>query len=747
MKCAFISTYQPRECGIATFTNSLIKALDKNFQEMSGENTSYVIAMNDDDEAYHYDDIVKFTIRENHQRDYLKAADFINFNDTDVCVLEHEFGIFGGERGVYILPLLHRLKVPLIVTLHTVLKEPAFSEKAIIQEIGRMADVVVVMSKMAVKFLKEIYGIPGGKIALIEHGIPDFDFSHHDFFKRKFHFQDKKILMTFGLISSGKGIELAIKALPKVVQKHPDLVYYILGKTHPSVVRHSGEKYRHYLKQLAVKLKVSDNVFFVDTFINEHDLCEYLSATDLYVTPYVNEAQITSGTLAYAVGSGAAVISTPYWHAQELLANKRGILFDFGNHEELSEILNDLLGNPEKLEKLRKKAFEFGLKTKWPLMGKKYIDVAEKARKKALKPKPKREKIVDPTLLPKFDLTHIIHLTDTTGILQHAQWNVPDYYHGYCLDDNARALFVMAKAYDRKKEKKSLDLLSIYFAYLLHMQRNDGWFMNFFSYDHQFLDKKGSEDSFGRTLCALGFVVLHPPNDAFFQLARKLFDKAAPNFSKLITLRGIANTMIGISYYLEKFPYDEGMRFLFRKMAYKLVDAYELEKEKEWKWFEPVLTYDNGLLPASLFYAFERLEEEKILTVGLEAAQFLDKICIIDNQLSLIGNDHWYKKGGKRSFFAQQPVDAMAMVIMYKKAYDVTKEEIYLKKMFTAFQWFFGENELRVPLYDYETKGCNDGLGPDGVNRNQGAESSLAYLMAHLTVLTAFEHEKVIIKK
>ncbi len=749
MKFAFISTYKPRECGIATFTNSLINALDKNFAKMQGENSSYVIAMNDIDEGYNYPDIVKFTIRENHQRDYLKAADFINYNDTDVCILEHEFGIFGGERGVYILPLLHRLKVPLIVTFHTVLKEPTFSEKAIIKEIGHAADMIVVMSKTAIRFLREIYNIPARKIVLIEHGIPDFDFSRHDVFKQKYHLSDKITLMTFGLISSGKGIETVIKALPKVVKKYPELIYLILGKTHPTVVKHSGEEYRNSLKQLSKKLNVSKNVVFIDHFLSETNLCEYLSATDMYVTPYVNKAQITSGTLSYAVGAGAAVISTPYWHAQELLSGNRGILFDFGDHEALAEILLDLLNHPEKLKKFRQKAFDYGLKTKWPLMAEKYIATAEKSIKLVSRKKPQKEKIIDPTLLPKFDLAHIKRLTDNTGILQHARFNIPDYTHGYCLDDNARALLVMAKAYNRKKEKEAIDLMSVYFAYLLYMQNDDGWFRNFLSFDRHYLDEKGSEDAFGRTIWALGFIILISPNDAFFQLARKMFDKAAPNFDKIQSVRGIANTIIGISYYLEKFPYDERIRIIFRDLTYKLINMFEHNKDEnlKWYWFEPLLAYDNGLLPAALFYAYEYLEDEKILQIALKALNFIDDICFIDDHISLIGNSNWYKKGKERSIFSQQPIDAMAMVIMYKKAYDATKDENYLKKMFSSFLWFFGENELRVPVYDYETKGCNDGLGHLGINRNQGAESSLAYLLAHLTVLTAFEKEKIIINK
>ena len=382
-------------------------------------------------------------------------------------------------------------------------------------------------------------------------------------------------------------------------------------------------------------------------------------------------------------------------------------------------------------------------------MAEKYLNVTEKAKKHVIKKKKGKEKIIDPTLLPKFDLTHIKRLTDSTGIIQHARFNIPDYTHGYCLDDNSRALLVMAKTHERNKEKSAVDLMSTYLAFMLYMQTDDGWFRNFFSYDRHYLDKKGSEDAFGRSIWALGFTLLTPPNDAFFQLAYKMFQKAMPNFNNLKSVRGIANTIIGISYYLEKFPFDEGMRIVMRDLAYKLIDEFEKNRDEkeEWYWFEPILAYDNGILPAALFYTFERLEDEKVLNTGLEAMQFLDRTCFIDDHISLIGNKNWFKKGGERSRYSQQPIDAMAMVIMYKKAYDATKDENYLRKMFTAFLWFLGENELRVPLFDYETRGCNDGLGYMGVNRNQGAESLLAYMLAHLTVLTAFEKEKVNIKK
>jgi len=743
MKIAVITTYPPRECGIATFTENLIRALPLKTEGKKEDISVLVVALTDKEGAYVYPDIVKYSIRESHQKDYLKAADFINYS-ADICILQHEFGIFGGNNGVYILPLINRLKIPLMVTFHTILKDPSFGEKAILTEIGKRADKIVVMSRIAVNFLMEIYQIPRRKITIIQHGFPEFDYVNHEHYKQKFHLENKIVLTTFGLLSRGKGIETVIRALPSVAEKFPNVVYMIIGKTHPGVVKVSGEEYRHFLKRLVQKNKMGKHVVFIDSFLEEPDLCAYLSATDIYITPYPNEAQITSGTLSYAVGSGAAVVSTPYWHATELLDKRRGMLFPFNDHEGLAYVLLQLLENPTKMKTLRNRAFSYGQKATWPLQGKKYLKTAETAIKKYKTPKIYKEKIIDLALLPSLNLSHIKRLTDSTGILQHARYNIPDYHHGYCLDDNARALLVMNMVYERQKEPDAINLMSTYLSYINYMQNPDGSFRNFLSYDHKYLDKKSSEDAFGRTMWALGFLLAHPPNDASFQIAHRLFDSSVSLFQQLNSWRGIANTLLGINYYLKRFPWDEGMVTTMAELADKLTNAYEKESSPDWQWFEPILTYDNGLMPAALFCTYEKTEQEKYLKVAEESMNFLESVIFKGDHIALIGNEGWYRKGEKRARFSQQPIDAMAMVLMYEKAYLVTEnKKDYLHKMFTSFMWFLGENDLRLPLYDYETKGCCDGLEKKGVNRNQGAESTLAYLLAHLIVLEAFEKEKI----
>ena len=733
---ACIGNYPPRECGIATFTHNLIDAVEK-----TGNAEGYVVAMNDLGQSYAYPEKVKCVIRQNHQRDYLRAVKFINYSEADVCVIEHEFGIFGGDSGIYILPLIHRLKIPLIVTLHTVLQKPSYDERAVIHEIGQKAAKVVVMSRRAVDFLTDIYDVPQEKVVQIEHGVPDFDFIQGKRYKKKFKLENRKSLLTFGLLSRNKGIETVIQALPKVVQKHPEIIYIILGKTHPAVIRASDEEYRNYLRRLVKQNNLSEHVYFYNRFVSPQELFEYLSAIDIYITPYLNEAQITSGTLAYAVGAGAAVISTPYWHAQELLADGRGRLFDFHDSDALADILIELLDDPPALLKLREKAYAYGRQTLWSAMGEKYLELFSDAVRSYPAITAKESSIVDPLVLPVFNLAHVLRLTDDTGIIQHAKYSVPNRKEGYCLDDIARGLLMATMTYRQKKDQAALDLLPVYLSFIHYMQNEDGSFRNFLSYNRNFMDAVGSEDSFGRAIWALGYLIRFSPHDAFLQLAKELFVNAYSHFQNLQTIRGNADTIIGICHYLHRYSDDEGMNKTLKEMACKIVAQYENKADPDWRWFEPKLTYDNGIIPLALLHAYEISGDEKFLNVALEAADFLETIIFKDGCLSPVGNDGWYQKGAPCPQYAQQPIDAMAVVMMFYQAYVVTGNKRYLDRMFASFMWFLGENDLRIPLYDFETRGCCDGLESHGVNRNQGAESVLAYLISHLTVLLAHEKE------
>jgi len=601
-----------------------------------------------------------------------------------------------------------------------------------------MAHKVVVMSNKAVEFLTTIYDVPKEKIALFEHGVPDIHFNPEKS-KKEFKLENKKVLLTFGFIGRSKGIETVIKALPEVVKKYPELIYIVLGKTHPNVLRHSGEEYRISLLRLVKNLHLENHVLFLNEFIDEQSLFKYLYACDIYITPYLNEAQITSGTLSYAVGVGAAVLSTPYWHAAELLANGRGRLFHFNDSDELAKTLTQLFDKPEELKELKNKAGEYGKKITWPKTGEKYVSLAGKILEEEHLEVDKKESALDLLILPPFSLTHINRLTDDTGIIQHAKFGIPNLKEGYCLDDNSRALLMVLMAYRQMKDKRALELSPIYLSYIHYMQNPDGTFRNFLSFSRNFLDEVGSEDSFGRTIWALGYLLGNAPNDAYYQTGRLIFFNAAPNFEKLTSIRGIANTMIGISYYLKSNSSDDSMTERLRNLANGLIKHYEENQSAGWKWFESLLAYDNGILPLALLHSAEILNDDKITQTAIDSMNFLTEHTLKDNYLSIIGNEKWYKKEGERSVFAQQPIDAMAMVLMYHQAFHLTNEKEYLNKLYTSFLWFLGENDLRMSLYDFETKGCCDGFESYGVNRNQGAESSLAYLISHLTVLQAYE--------
>ena len=737
MKIAFIGTYPPRECGIGSFTKDLFNSVISKDKTSDYRHNGFVVALNDFNNHYDYPDEVKTSINQEQLEDYIKAARFINLSGADVCILEHEFGIFGGQDGVNILPLLHRLDIPFIVTLHTILKKPSYNQKAVLQQICNMSQKIVVMSKKAIDFLINIYNVPAEKIEFIEHGVPDLSYNPGKS-KKEFKLEQKKVLLTFGFLGRNKGIETVIKALPSVVRIHHNVIYLVLGKTHPNVLRHSGEEYRIYLMRLVKNLGLDKHVVFLNEFIDVKDLFKYLSATDIYITPYLNESQITSGTLSYAVGVGTAAVSTPYWHAEELLADGRGRFFNFNDNVALADLLIELLDNPKLLSSIKKKAFDYGKKITWPKTGEKYKLLAKNVAENAIIETPKKDTIFDLLIMPAFSLSHINRLTDDTGIIQHAKFGIPNLKEGYCLDDNARALLMVLMAYNQFKDSRALELSPIYLSYIHYMQNKDGTFRNFLSFSRQFLDEVGSEDSFGRTIWALGYLLGYAPNDAYYQTGKEIFFNAAPNFEKLVSIRSIANSMIGVCHYLKSHSNDDSMIERLRNMAKRLTIHFKENESSDWKWFEPLLAYDNGILPLSMLCAAEILNDNEITEIAISSMDFLTRHTLNNNYLSVIGNEKWFKKDSERSMFAQQPIDAMASVLMYNQAFHLTNNSEYLNKLYISFLWFLGENDLRMSLYDFETQGCCDGFEQHGVNRNQGAESSLTYLISYITVLQAY---------
>jgi len=736
LQIANISTFSPRECGIATFSNNLLNAITSNTND-EVKISSYVVALDKESDNFNYPETIKYKIRQNHMMDYINAAKFINFSKASVCLLQHEYGIFGGESGTYILSLIHNLKIPLIVIFHTVLEEPSYTQKIIIQKLCKKASKVIVMSDLGVNFLQNIYGILKEKINKIEHGVPNFKFMTKDFSNKRFDFDGKKVLLTFGLINRNKGIETVLESLIEVVKKHKNIIYIILGKTHPNVLKETGEEYRNYLHQLVHKYSLEKHVYFYDYFVSDNELFDYVSATDIYIVPYLNKAQMTSGPLSYAVGAGCAVVSTPFWHAEELLSNKRGLLYDFGDAQSLTEKLVYLLDNPVEMLAFRKNAYEYGRTLIWSKTGKKYTQLIETILNNNENIAIDEEQVFNPMVMPYFSLKHIKKLTYNTGLIQHATYNIPNLKTGYCIDDNARALLMTVMAWDQLKDEEALNLLPTYLSFINYMQNEDGTFRNFLSFNNQYLDENGSEDSFGRTIWALGYLINKPPNSGYFQLALELFLKAVPNFINLKEVRSISYTVIGLYHFLKRNPSDEKMMLLLKNLTSKIMVRINSEKDIDWVWFESKLTYSNGIIPLALFYAFKLLKDKKILNLALEVLSFLEKIKFQNNYLEIIGNNGWFEKGKDPAHFAQQPVNATAMVLAFYQAYNITKNKEYLKKMYISYLWFLGENKLAIPLYNFDTSGCADGLENFGINKNQGAESTLSYLIAHLKVIKA----------
>lgn len=735
LNVAFVGNYSPRICGIATFTTDLCEATAK---MLSPRSNVFALAVNDTDKGYAYPRRVAFTLRKNKQRDYYEAANYINASNAEVACVQHEYGIYGGWDGVYILSLISSLNVPVVVVLHTVLRNPTPNQKKIIQEMAQRASQMVVMSELAVGILQEVYGVPAAKIKRFFHGTPDFTSLDNSHYKKRFQVEKNQTILTFGLLSPNKGIETVIKALPELVKDFPRLVYVVLGKTHPNVLKEYGEKYRTSLVALVDELGLQEHVIFDDRFVSLEELYAWLMAADIYVTPYLNEAQIVSGTLSYAVGAGNAIISTPYWYAKELLADGRGRLFNFADSEGLAAELRALLSNKETLKSLREKAYKFGRQMRWEKVADNYLKIfrqaAATAAKRSLTPK-------TPVLLlrePPFDLAHLKRLTDDTGLIQHAKYIVPDRHTGYCLDDNSRALMLCAWAYFILGDEDAKGLISTYFSFTHYLQTADGRFRNFIDYQRHFLDETGSDDACGRALWALGYIIWRPPRDAYRSLAFECFQKALPHVRGL-NLRGKALAMLGLVSYLRCYQGDESVTALLRECADNLCSMYNDVAADDWQWFEDIICYDNGILPMALFQAYSILRDENYLQVARATLAFLEKIVFQNGRLSIVGSRGWYKRGGQRAQYDQQPIDAAAMVLVYQSAYRVTQEKEYLKKMRRAFGWFLGENDMGMSLYDNETKGCADGLLPEGVSLNQGGESTVSFLTALLAVTEEYE--------
>ncbi len=729
---AFLGTHPPRQCGIAAFTQDLCSSIT---QQGGREGKFYAAAVTDRPEGYDYPPCVKLEIRQHVQADYVVAADFVNHSPATLLCVQHEYGIFGGTQGSYLLSFLRELGLPVVTTLHTVLAEPDPAAREVMAELAERSDRLVVMSQRALDILSE-QGIGREKLMHLPHGVPDLPFVDPSYYKDHFRVAGRKVILSFGLLSPNKGMEVLIRALPAVVRHHPEVVYLVVGATHPSLLRERGEEYRLGLQRLVHRLGLSDHVIFHNRFVPSEELHEFLCASDLYVTPYLNPEQITSGTLAYALGAGKAVISTPYWYAEEMLADGRGMLVPFADSDALAEAILYLLDNEVEMHAMRKRAYQFGRQMVWPSVGRSYLKLFAELMSSSRRTGTagaRRATIISPRSLPEPSLSHVQTLTDNFGMLQHARRTIPDYRHGYCLDDNARAALVAAKFHRLTQNPAALRLLQRYLAFTAYCQKPDGVFCNFISMDRRFLDEKGSDDCQGRTLWGLGYVMASGL-PTFAAVAKECFDRGLVVLENL-SLRGASYALLGLHYYMETYPGALEVRSWMDRLGEQLMKSYRANAADSWLWFEPILTYHNAVIPQALWLAARHLDNQEWHEVAQESADFLFERCTRGGRVSLVGNAGWYPKEAKeKAHFDQQPIDAAGLVELAKVAYRLTKQPQYLKRMQRAFDWFMGDNDVGVPLYDPKTGGCFDGLRPDGVNPNQGAESSLSYLMALLTL-------------
>ncbi len=737
-RVAMLGSYIPRRCGIATFTNDLASAMANEVygSPLAGDSPVSIVAMTDRGGEYDYPPEVMLEIGQHKRDDYRSAAEMLNHSRVDVVSLQHEFGLFGGEAGEYLLDFIDRLRKPLVTTLHTVLIEPTPKQREVFERICARSARVVVMAERARTIMHEVNDIPHERIHLIHHGVPDVPFGDTEPFKERFDLRGRPMILTFGLLSPGKGIETMLEALAKVVPQHRNVAYVVLGVTHPGVRRESGEEYRISLETRAMELGIQKNVQFHNRYVTSTDLREYLQAADLYCTPYRAKQQITSGTLAYALASGKAIVSTPYWHAEELLADGRGRFFDFDDEDTLAGHLNELLSDKTTRDTVRRAAYDHGRQMTWKQVAGQYVETFAEAKRRAATAtavEAPREAVMRLSL-PEPRLDHLFKMTDDTALLQHAIFATPDRRHGYCTDDNARALIVASMAWSQFKDERVLRYLHVYLAFLHFAFRPEtGRFRNFMAYDRSWLEDDGSDDSQGRALWALGHLVTHAPNASDVRLATDLFHRALGLVDTLEFPRSWSFATLGLHYYLRRFGDDAEVRRKMTEVAERINDRFVQHETDEWPWFEDEVTYDNGRIPQALIIAGQTLNRPDYTERGIRVLNWLLRVQTAEaGHLSIVGNEGWLKRGGERPEHDQQPLEPAALIGACKAAFRASGETRWLDEMRRSFEWYLGRNDARASLVDYKSRGCFDGLTPTGPNENQGAESVLSWLLSLL---------------
>ncbi len=719
IKTCFLSNYPPKECGIATFTKDLSLAMDKRFNPKL---KSKVVALNASEEIYNYNKRVIMQIDKEDINDYIEIAKKINKReDIKIISVQHEFGIFGGDYGCYLIPFLETVEKPVVITFHSVLPNPDEQRKRVVQAVASKCSAIIVMAKTAIDILNNDYKIPKSKIFLIHHGIPSVEYKPNTEMKEKLKLNGKIVLSTFGLLSRGKGIEYMIQALPYLVKKYPNLVYLVMGETHPVVRNREGESYRSELIDLVNKLGLKNKVKFYNKYLELPEILNYLCASDVYLCTNLERNQITSGTLTYAMGCGRAVVSTASIYAEEVLSENRGIVVDFRNPEAYANAIDSILSNPQLKETLEKNAYSFTRQMTWPNVAYTHLKIFNRVVKL-------REELTEK--FPKIKLNHLVNMTDEYGLIQFADHTTPDKNSGYTLDDNSRALIFSILHNELFNSDITLNLSKIYLKFIEKSQENDGNFKNNHKNKEE-VTNTYSEDSFGRTIWALGFTYFKSKDSFLKNKAKEILLKSIRRISLLESPRAIAFSLLGLVYYNKESPSEENL-ILIKKLADTLVQLYESESSFDWGWFESVLSYANSKLPEALFLAYESTKEVRYLEVAEKTLNFLSGIVFIGDEIYPIGQNGWYKRDGKRAFFDQQPLDVSYMVQTFLIAYRITKNKDYYEKAVQAFNWFLGKNHLNQMIYDENTGGCYDGLGTHSVNLNQGAESTVSYLIARI---------------
>jgi len=740
-RIAVIGNYLPRQCGIATFTTDLCAAISAEY----GTARLLALPVNDTEQGYDYPDRVRWSLAQDDVKSYEDAAEFLNFNNIDMVCLQHEYGIFGGPAGSHILQLLRGLKMPVVTTLHTVLREPNPDQLMVMEEIAELSDRLIVMSQLSSQFLQEIFKVPGSKIDMVPHGVPDLPFLDPNFYKDRFAVEGKAVLLTFGLLSPNKGIENVIQALPEILSKHKNVVYIVAGATHPHILRREGDKYRASLQALAKKVGVESQVIFHDHFATPEEMAAFIGAADIYITPYRYEEQVVSGTLAYALGAGKAIISTPYWHAIELLDDRRGALVPFQNPAAIANKTIELLNTPAIRHAMRKRAYQFARDMVWKRVAQGYMESFSRVRSDRMEtPRVQFAARAIPKALnqlPELKLDHVNALTDDTGILQHAIFTIPNRAEGYTTDDNARALIFAVqlaqpgKADMGKPESHAPDYSARYLSFLEHaFHSENGRFRNFLGYDRRWSEAAGSEDCHGRAVWALGTVLGRSDNEGLRNAAGRLFEFSLPAVVEFYSPRACAYALLGIQGYLKSFPGDRDAQKIRLVLSRRLLEMYESIRRPDWKWFENVVAYGNARLPQALLLVGEACSDDRMVSAGLEALEWLMRAqhCETNGHFVPIGSQGFYHQDGEKARFDQQPIEAAGAVSACLDAYHATGNSHWRSEAWSAFNWFLGDNDLQLPLYDSATGGCRDGLHPERANQNQGAESTLSFLVALL---------------